>query len=70
MAKSKTAELLAMFARFLPPAVARFRGRGRGRGRGRVQLPRSRVWVIHKLIGGVFHENMSFLSSKTILKQF
>ena len=38
MAKSKTAELLAMFARFLPPVVARFRGRGRGRGR--VQLPR------------------------------
>ena len=68
MAKSKTAELLAMFARFLPPAVARFQGRGRGRGRG--QLPRSRVWVIHKLIGLVFHENMSFLSSKTILKQF
>ena len=66
MAKSKTAELLAMFARFLPPAVARFRGRGRGR----VQLPRSGVWVIHKLIGLVFHENMSFLSSKTILKQF
>ena len=25
--------------------------------------------VIHKLIGLVFHENVSFLSSKTILKQ-
>ena len=70
MAKSKTAELLAMFARFWPPAVVRFRSRGHGRGR--VQLPRSGVWVIHKLFwSGISWKYELFRfenNSKTVLK--
>ena len=65
MAKSKTAELLAMFARFLPPMVARFCGRGRGRGR--VQLPRSGVWAKLTIRSGIvlFHFPPAFLFTST-----